>query len=289
MLTVLSSPHGMRKFDFGERHARVRHGDPGSLSIFPEDSRVFESMNDMPYLNSVPQETLERLRQLDTCSVSNAIEQFHVRTRNEGFVNGTVRCMFPRLPPIVGYAVTARIRSSSTPVAGRCYYNRPEWWSYVLTIPAPRIIVARDVDNAPGVGALFGEVHANICRALECCAYVTNGAVRDLPGIEAAGFQVFAGSIAVSHAYAHVVEFGAPVEVGGLRIRPGDLLHGDLHGVHSIPISIADEIPRVVAEMVEMEQELIEFCRSKHFSFPKLMEMIQHGSNKLGVPGEDSK
>jgi 4-hydroxy-4-methyl-2-oxoglutarate aldolase len=240
-----------------------------------------------PSPRTVSQETLEQLKQLGTCAVSNAIEQFQVRTRNEGFVNGSVRCIFPHLPPTVGYAVTARIRSSATPIAGRCYYDRPDWWSYVLTIPAPRFIVATDEDDRPGVGALFGEIHANICRALDCCAYVTNGAVRDLPGIEAAGFQVFAGNIAVSHAYAHVIEFGEPVEVGGLRIRSGDLLHGDMHGVHSIPLSIASEIPRVVSEMTETEEELIQFCHSKDFSLPKLMEQIHHVSQKLGNPGKD--
>jgi 4-hydroxy-4-methyl-2-oxoglutarate aldolase len=270
----------IRKLSFGDAvflSHTVRSAEPSQRTNMPTSART------------VTPETLEQLQQLDTCAVSNAIEQFRVRTRNEGFVNGAVRCIFPHLPPAVGYAVTARIRSSSTPIAGRCYYDRADWWSYVLTIPAPRFIVAKDVDDRPGVGALFGEIHANICRALRCTAYVTNGAVRDLPGIEAAGLQVFAGNLAVSHAYAHVVEFGEPVEICGLRIRPGDLLHGDMHGVHSIPISIAPEIPRVVSEMAEMEKELIKFCRSNHFSLPKLMERIQHVSDKLSLPGEDSK
>jgi 4-hydroxy-4-methyl-2-oxoglutarate aldolase len=204
-------------------------------------------------------------------------------------MNGSLRCIFPSLPPTVGYAVTARIRSSSTPIAGRCYYDRPESWSYVLTIPTPRFIVAKDVDDRPGFGALFGEVHANISKALDCCGYVTNGAVRDLPGIEATGVQVFAGSVAISHAYAHVVEFGEPVEVGGLRVRPGDLLHGDLHGVHSIPISIAEAIPKLLADMSARENDLVTFCRSKDFSLQKLIRKIQDLSDRLGVPGNHSK
>jgi 4-hydroxy-4-methyl-2-oxoglutarate aldolase len=230
--------------------------------------------------------TLKLLQQLDTCSVSNAIEQFHVRPRNEGFIDGSVRCIFPHLPPTVGYAATARIRSSSTPMDGHCYYDHANWWSYVLTSPAPRFIVAQDVDDTPGLGALFGEVHANICRALDCCAYATNGSVRDLPGVKAAAFQVFAGSTSVSHAYAHVVGFGEPVRIGGLRIAAGDLLHGDQHGVHSIPISIAAQIPGKVAEMLENEKQLIEFCRSNVFSFQKLLEMIRGTSDLVG-PRDD--
>ncbi len=238
---------------------------------------------------TVSTNTLEELQRLDTCTVSNAIEQFHVRTRNEGFVNGSVHCMFPHFSPRVGYAATARIRTSSTPIAGRWYYERIDWWSYLLTIPAPRFVVVEDVDHIPGLGALFGEIHAYISKALGATAYVTNGAVRDVAGIEAAGVQAFAGSIAVSHAYAHIVEFGEPIEIGGLQIRPGDLLHGDRNGVHSIPFSIAAEIPRMATEMLETEKELIDFCRSPDFSFQKLSEKIQHASTKVGKSEKHSQ
>jgi regulator of RNase E activity RraA len=225
-------------------------------------------------------ETLRALEQLDSCTVSNVIELFNLRTRNEGFVHSSVRCIFPQLPPRVGYAATARIRTSATPIAGRCYYDRPEWWSYVLSIPEPRFIVAQDVDHIPGLGALFGEIHANISKALGCTAYITNGAVRDLPGIQAVGFQVFASAISVSHAYAHVVEFGEAVEIGGLRIKPGDLLHGDQHGIVSVPVSIAAEIPTLAQEVLKAEAELIEFCRSPEFSFERLTEKMRRVSGE---------
>jgi len=214
---------------------------------------------------------------------------FQLRTRNEGFVNGSVRCVFPHVSPRIGYAVTARIRSSSTPIGGRCYYDRVDWWSYLLTIPAPRFVVAEDVDHSPGLGALFGEIHAYISAALGCAAYLSNGAVRDLPGIEASGLQAFAGSVAVSHSYAHVVEFGEPVEIGGLKIKPGDLLHGDRHGVVCVPIPIASEIPKVAEEILKNERELIEFCKSDDFSLEELSEKIQAASGKIGLPEKYSK
>ena len=243
-------------------------------------------MNDMRPFRTIPEEILRQLRQFDTCTVSNTIEQFRVRTRNEGFVNGSVRCLFPELPSQVGYAATARVRTSSTPIAGRCYYDRVDWWSYVQTIPAPRFIVIEDVDHVPGLGALLGEIHANICKALGGVAYLTNGAVRDLPGIKATGIQAFAGSVAVSHAYAHVVEFGEAVEVGGLQVKPGNLLHGDQHGVLCVPIDIATEIPRVASEILNSEKELTDFCRSPDFTFEGLAEKIGRVSRKLTAPDE---
>ena len=224
---------------------------------------------------------IKDLEQFDTCTLSNAIEQFDIRTRNEGFVNSRgIHCFFPGMPARAGYAATARIRTSATPIAGRCYYDRPEWWSYVASVPAPRFIVAEDVDNNPGLGALFGEIHANICVALSCAAYLTNGAARDLPGIQTTGLQVFASNPSVSHAYAHVIEFGEPVEIGGLKITSGDLLIGDQHGVLSVPIPIVNQLPARARQLQEAETELIAYCRSEHFSLDRLTEKFRLMSEK---------
>jgi regulator of RNase E activity RraA len=219
----------------------------------------------------------EKLRQIDTCTVSNAIERLKARLRNEGQISGAaIHCMFPDLPPVLGYAVTGSMRSTTAPVAGRAYHENMHWWRFVESIPEPRIMVVEDRDNDPGAGALFGELHTVIGQALHCVAYVSNGSVRDLPAIHAAGFQLFAGRIEVSHKYAHISEFGKPVEIGGLKIVPGELLHGDLHGMHTIPISIAARIPEVAEEIMREEDELKKLCRSPHFSLKKLDEKLQH-------------
>ncbi len=230
----------------------------------------------MPDLKTVSEQTIARLQQLDGCLVSNAIEQFHVRLRNEGFMNASVRCQYPGFSPRVGYAVTGRIRTSSTPLQGRCYYENMDWWSYLVTVPTPRFVVMQDSDHIPGIGAFVGEIHANIAVALGCTAYVTNGSVRDLAGVEATGLQVFAGNVSVSHAYAHVTDFSCPVEVAGLVVKPGDLLHGDQQGVQLIPSFIADQLPAAADDLLEYEKELIAFCRSPTFSLQKLSEKIKH-------------
>jgi len=229
----------------------------------------------MPSRNVLSANDWQSIRQLDTCTVSNAIERFNVRLRNEGFVHGCIHCQFPHLPPMLGYAVTARARASSAPMTGRCYYDRMDWWEYVVTIPEPRVMVLQDVDHQPGIGAFVGEIHAEIGMALKCVGCVTNGAVRDLPAVEKSGFQMFAGSVAVSHSYAHIVDFGEPVEIGGLQIHPGDLIHGDRHGVHTIPLEIAPEIPKIAAGLVAEERALIELCRSPGFSLQELAARLK--------------
>jgi regulator of RNase E activity RraA len=229
----------------------------------------------MTHQNAVAAADLDKLRGFDTCTISNAIERLDLRLRNEGFVSGAVRCLFPNLPPMVGYAATGRIRTATPPMTHRCYYDRMDWWSYVRALPEPRIMVLQDVDPSPGVGAFVGEIHTAIGLALGCVGCVTNGAVRDLPAVEAAGFHLFAGSVAVSHSYAHIIEFGEPVEIGGLRIAPGDLLHGDRHGVLTIPLEIAAQVPVEASKILAEERQLIELCGSAQFSLDELGKRIR--------------
>ena len=219
-------------------------------------------------------EQLEILCRLDACTLANAIETFHQRLRNEGFVNSSVHCLFPDLPPLLGHAATVKIRGSAPPTAASPYTDRTDWWEYVLSVPAPRVVVVQDVATQVGLGSLLGAVHVNILRALGCVGAVTNGSVRDLPAARKLGFHLFAGSVSVSHAYVHIVEFGVPLEIGGLKIQSGDLLHGDLHGVQSIPLEVAGKIPRVAAEIIAREQELITLCQSKDFSVEKLRAAV---------------
>ena len=218
---------------------------------------------------------LDALRRLDTCTVSNAIETFEVRLRNAGFADSRVHCMFEDFPPMVGYAATAQMRSGEPPIAGRIYFDRTDWWKSILQVPAPRVVVLEDLDKPPGLGAFIGEMHAAILRALGCVGYVTDGAVRELPRIKDTGLQLFAGNVAVSHAYAHIFGFGSQVKVGGLDVHPGDLLHGDRHGLLSIPKEIAGEIPAAAARLQAAERRVIEFCRSPEFSVDKLRQVLK--------------
>lgn len=218
---------------------------------------------------------LDALRQFDTCMVANAVETFNVRLHNTGFTNASIHCMFEDAPPMVGYAATARLRSGQPPMVGSSFRDRGDFWNSILEIPAPRILVLEDKDSPPGRGAFVGDMHSAILKALGCIGYVTNGAVRELPSVRAIGIQLFGGSVAVSHAYAHIFDVGAAITVGGMEVRPGELLHGDRHGVLAIPAEIAAAIPAVAAEIQRAEQNVIDFCRSSAFSVTKLGEVMK--------------
>jgi 4-hydroxy-4-methyl-2-oxoglutarate aldolase len=212
---------------------------------------------------------IDALRKITSPSVANAIETFKVRPREEGNVSSQIRALFPELPPMVGYAVTAVIRSERGPIEG----HRASvfgWWDYVLSIPAPRVIVVHDLDDPRGQGAQWGEVQANIHKALGCVGVVTDGSVRDLEEVRGLGFQFCAAHVSVSHANVHMVDFGIPVKVGGQWVKPGDLIHGDQHGVVTIPHEIAGQIPEAIAKVEADERRIISVCQSSDFTAEKL-------------------
>ena len=204
---------------------------------------------------------INQLRSFDTCVISDAIETFGVRLRNEGFATAGFRCLFKNFPPMVGYAATCKVRSADPPMVGSRYVERTDWWKHITSVQSPRVVVMQDIDERPGTGAFLGKVHVNILLSLGCVGAVTNGAARELPGIEASGFQVFAGRLAISRAYVHIVEFGGPVEVGGLRIQPGDLIHGDRHGIITIPPDMAIKLPAVASRIMEKKRQVIELSK----------------------------
>jgi 4-hydroxy-4-methyl-2-oxoglutarate aldolase len=225
-------------------------------------------------------ELLHQLRRLDACTLANAIETFDARLRNEGFVNHTVRSLFPELAPMVGYAATVKIRGSAPPTVNSAYPDRTDWLDYIDSLPTPRVVVIQDTATQPGLCSLVGEVHMSILRALHCEGVITNGAVRDITAARSAGFPCFAGSVSVSHGYVHIVDFGRPVMIGGLEIKSGDLLHGDLHGVQSIPLALARLIPGVAARITAREQALIALCRSADFTLEKLRAFLARDRNQ---------
>jgi 4-hydroxy-4-methyl-2-oxoglutarate aldolase len=214
-------------------------------------------------------EVLERLVRHSTPTVCNAIEEFKVRPRNQGFMAPKIRCMFPELGPMVGHAVTV------TSLAGQPGRgpSRQEYWDYVLSVPAPRVVVVQDLDPEP-IGAMWGEVQANIHRALGCLGTVTDGGVRDLDEVAALGFHFFAATVLPSHAFVHVVDFGCPVTVAGLEVRSGDIIHADKHGVTSVPESVAPDIDEAVAAVADREARIIAVCQAQPFDLARLKALF---------------
>jgi regulator of RNase E activity RraA len=215
---------------------------------------------------------IEELGQFTTPTVANALELSGSWDRISGVVSPRIRALFPDLKPVVGYAATALI-ATRQPAHKRLYADWKDYWKYVTSIPEPRIAVGQDIDPEPTMGSIWGEVQATIHVALGCVGAVVDGAMRDLDEMRALGFACFAREVSISHRHAHFVDFGSPVQVGGVIIQPGDLIHADQHGVMVIPKEVASGLPDLCRQIVAAEGRLLAVCKQRNtFTLKRLVE-----------------
>jgi 4-hydroxy-4-methyl-2-oxoglutarate aldolase len=199
-----------------------------------------------------PAEMLQ-LGRWNTPTVYNGWEQVTRRdSAHECFNLEETRDFMPQMGPMVGRAVTvvcepgnrAHKRNASAP---------REYREYVASIPGPKIAVVQDLDKPRTLGSYWGEVNANVHRALGCVGTVTDGAVRDVDEMTAAGFKALARRMCVGHAHSWPVRWGCEVEVFGAAVRPGDLVHADKHGFLVIPEEDQAELLEAAAFMDRCE------------------------------------
>jgi regulator of RNase E activity RraA len=201
------------------------------------------------------------LRSIDTPTVCNLIEIVAPERRGEGYTAVHLHCPYPDLPPMVGFAKTVTIRARDA-VSGASYMQkRMDYLDYVAAEPRPSVVVIEDLDQPAGYGAFWGEVQTNVHQALGCLGTVTNGSVRDIPMV-APGFQMLAGSIAPSHAYVHVVEFGIPVTIHGMAANSGDLIHADRHGAVIVPVEKIGAMQTAAEKLAVTEARIIAAAKS---------------------------
>lgn len=212
-------------------------------------------------------EQIAELARFNTPTISNAIELFNVRRRDHGSLPHSIRCLLPDLPPMVGYAVTSVTTATPPPDGGPTPDHLPGYLRYVASVPGPKVAVGQDVDDPAGLGAQFGEVTAAIHKQLGCVGHVTSGCPRDLDEVGALGFSLFGLNPCVSHAYVRLVDFGKPIAIAGVMVRPGDLLHGDKHGVCIIPQEVADRLADACRKIEAIEKPAIEYARRDRSQF----------------------
>jgi 4-hydroxy-4-methyl-2-oxoglutarate aldolase len=199
----------------------------------------------------------------DSPTIANAMELLGLRDRTDGYIGGSIRCQFPTLRSMVARALTVTMTSRPGPPASRTGYW--QMWEALWDAPRPSVLVVQDLSGAPTRVAYVGEVMATLAKRLGCVGFVTDAGVRDLAEVEALGLHLFAPHAVVSHGNFEIVEVGVEVTLDGQRVRPGDILHGDRHGIVLIPDGALASLGGAVETVRQGEAELLEFIRSPQF------------------------
>lgn len=212
------------------------------------------------------QQFWDLMRRVDTPTVCNAVEVAQGKRGFQAFTRQTMLAADPALPSICGYARTARIAarepSKDAPEAVR--ERRMNYYRYMAAGTQPSIAVIEDIDYPECVGAFWGEVNSTVHAGLGVLGALTNGVMRDL-GDMAKDFQVIAGSIGPSHGFVHVVDMDQPVNICGLSVLPGDLVHADRHGAVVIPQDVIEQIEASVEKLLASERVILEPARAPGF------------------------
>lgn len=226
-------------------------------------------------------ELVAALTAVDTPTICNALEVVTGSRSVEGFTRGTFVSAHPRMKPVLGFARTATLRTAVpyTEPAEVLKARRLAWYEHISgSAQLPTISVMEDIDEVPGLGAYWGEVHSNVLKGLGVRGVITNGAMRDF-GMLAEDFQILAGSVSPSHGFAQVIQIGVPVSIHGLRIADGDLLHADAHGAVIIRPEVLAELPHAIEVTMARERPLIEASRRPGFSVEDLRAAMREADD----------
>lgn len=211
---------------------------------------------------------LTLLQQVDTPTVCNAIEVAQGKRGFDAFTRGTMLASDPHAPAMVGYARTARIAAVAPPdeppevIKAR----RMDYYKHMAEGPRPAIAVIEDLDFPHCIGAYWGEINTTVHKGFGLSGALTNGVMRDLGDLPD-GFPVVAGSIGPSHGFVHVKEIATTIEVFGLQIADGDLVHADRHGALVIPPDVLPKLENAITTLLETEKLVLGPARADGFDF----------------------
>ena len=215
---------------------------------------------------------LKALEAWDTPTICNGLEFIVPERRAIGFTTEPMVAADRTLKPMVGVARVGMIRAKEAPRGAVA--SRLDWYDYVADADLPTVVLLQDLDDRPGYGAWWGEVHSTVHKALGALGCVTNGSFRDCDML-APGFQIVGGRIGPSHAHVHLVEFGKPVNIFGMNAVHDDVIHADFHGAVVIPADAVRQLPGAIALSARREKVILDICAGPDFSVAKLREAVQ--------------
>lgn len=216
---------------------------------------------------------IEYLKSIDSPTLSNAIETLHVRPNERGFTPVGIRCLFPELGCMCGYAVTAQVETVTQMEPFRLE-TFIELYKLVEQSPKPAVVVLQEVGGFPDYAAHCGEVMGTFFTRLGAVGMVSDCAVRDLPEVRRLGFHYFARGSVASHANFRIARVGVPVQIHGMVVSPGDIIHADENGVITVPAIELNDIRNAVEAIRTKEKKILDFVRGTSFTLQGFEELV---------------
>jgi regulator of RNase E activity RraA len=205
---------------------------------------------------------IQKLRRLTTPTIFNGWELITKRNpARECFNLEPIHDFTPEQGIIAGFAVTVVVQVGGP----RRDDNRDAWAALrhqLASIAGPKILVVQDLDKPKVYGSIFGEVAAATFRSLGCVGAIIDGGVRDINEIRSGGFKVLGRQPCVGHGVGTLVRSQCDVEVFGVRVSAGQLIHADQHGFLAIPKEDETHLLRAATFLDGVEAPLLQAARN---------------------------
>ena len=189
-------------------------------------------------LPTVALATIEALRALDAATIYNVLKGLG-RAEPGSYSGPELRCLFPDLGTLVGYAVTSEWTGGEPDAPNEDYLELLE---LIESMPKPVVSVLVDVGSRPGRSGIAGDGMMREFQVLGAAGAVVAGSIIDIAGMEKLSFPVYANGVVPAYDDMRMAGFGQPVDVGPLRVATGDLLVADRTGVLRVPVDAADAV-----------------------------------------------
>jgi regulator of RNase E activity RraA len=215
-------------------------------------------------------QVLAELRKIDTPTITNVVATYPRNPLCLGLYNPwteswytdtSIRCVYPELGAVVGYAVTCVYGLPDPNYSGRLSFLDVVDALDAMKKPTILVICQKWPPEIFHKAGLAGEIMTTQMQAVGCVGLLSNGPSRDIDAIRRNRFQMLLGGVTAGHGEMAVQSVNVPVSVGGMDVAPGELIHMDENGAVKFPASKMEAVLTNARAMLAKENEQLERIR----------------------------
>ena len=206
---------------------------------------------------------MKKLLEYDTPSITNVVATYPAKELCLGlyhpweghwYTDETLKCMFPELGPRVGYAVTV-VYGPVDPA-----YNKLGITDVLRAIeksPKPVILAVKQQfpEHIKKINGLLGGNMMTAFKAAGAVGVLSDEPSRDLEEIRPMEMQYMLTGLTPGHGDFAVYAVNVPVEICGMGVAPGEIIHMDANGAVKFPAEYLDEVAKRVGPFCEEEEK----------------------------------